>query len=115
MSNLCNFIKKIKNQNYKFINNTFKEKIINCINNFLPILNKNDNEIIVQLTFYIIDVISYKYNFKSNEDYYHQWIQNNYKDLKGVILLLLPFIDDKEKENKMVRMIAKAVYVDKSL
>ena len=99
MSNLCNFIKKIKNQNYKFINNTFKEKIINCINNFLPILNKNDNEIIVQLTFYIIDVISYKYNFKSNEDYYHQWIQNNYKDLKGVILLLLPFIDDKEKEN----------------
>ena len=40
--------------------------------------------------------ISNYFNFdKDNNNYYIQWIQNDYRDIKGIILLLLPFIDDK--------------------
>lgn len=33
---------------------------------------------------------------KKTDEYYYQWKQNNNRDIKGVILLLLPFIDDKD-------------------
>ena len=55
------------------------------------IVKKEDKNIISLTTNYIIDVISIKYNINDN----YQWKQNNYRDLKGAILLLLPFIDDK--------------------
>ena len=40
-------------------------------------------------------MISNKYFFKPEPDYYSKWTQNSERDIKGVILLLLPFIDDK--------------------
>ena len=44
----------------------------------------------------MVDFISFKYGFEDKTNYYLQWEQNNYGDVKGVILLLLPFIDDKD-------------------
>jgi hypothetical protein len=99
MSNLNRFINKIIDIDYKFIDEELKKNINKCIITFLPNLNNIDRNIINILTLYIIDLISYKYNFKKNNDYYYQWIQNNYRDLKSIILLLLPFIDDKEKDD----------------
>jgi hypothetical protein len=99
MSNLINFINKIKNNKYNIINSSFIKVINECIDIFLPKLNNIDKDIIKILTLFIIDQISYKYNFEKTEHYYYQWKQNNFRDTKGVILLLLPFIDDKEKSD----------------
>jgi len=94
-----NFINKldILNNKYKFINNNLKNEIILTINNLFPKLNINDKNYIIKLSLFLIDLISYKYNFNKNDiKYYNQWTQNNNRDIKGVILLLLPFIDDKD-------------------
>lgn len=88
-------LNNIKKQPYIFINSDFEKNIDNVVINFFPKLNKNDINILQILTKFIIDVISYKYDFNKLEDkYYQQWTQNNNRDVKGVILLLLPFIDD---------------------
>jgi len=80
---------------YKFINNKLQNIIINTINNMFPKLNQYDINILIKLSSSIIDIISYKYNFdETNNDYYLQWEQNNYRDIKGVVLLLLPYIND---------------------
>lgn len=74
----------------------FKSIISNVVKNLFPNLDINDINILVILTTYVIDLISMKYGFNNNIMYTKQWEQNNYRDIKGVILLLLPYIDDKE-------------------
>jgi len=81
----------------KFVNISLKEKIHSVVRDFFPKLNNEDINILQTLTTFIVDLISFKYHFdKTNQDYKEQWTQNNNRDIKGVILLLLPFIDDKE-------------------
>jgi hypothetical protein len=81
----------------KFIDKSFEGKIHSVVREFFPKLNNEDIKILQALTTFIVDLISFKYHFdKTNEDYKEQWTQNNNRDIKGVILLLLPFIDDKE-------------------
>jgi hypothetical protein len=89
----------IENDSYYFINKEFKIEIQNVVNNFMINLNANDKRVLTIFTLYIIDVISIKYHFKSEKTYYDQWKQNNNRDIKGAILLLLPFIDDKTNKN----------------
>lgn len=93
--NSLNIISIYNNNPNNFVNNEFKIEIINVLDNFFPKLNINDKNIMIILTIYIINIISLKYHFEKTEEYYYQWKQNNYRDLKGAILLLLPFIDDK--------------------
>jgi hypothetical protein len=82
---------------FKFVDETFKEKIHTIIRDFLPKLNKEDITVLQILTTFIVDLISFKYHFDKNDPVYkNQWMQNANRDIKGVILLLLPFIDDKE-------------------
>ena len=87
-------LSNIKNNKFQYIDDKFKLYIDNVINDFFPKLNKNDIYILSLLTNYIIDIISIKYNFDNNE----QWKQNNDRDIKGAILLLLPFINDKNND-----------------
>ncbi len=82
-----------------FVNDTLKVEINETVSNFFPRLNAQDKNVLIILTTYIIDLISNKYGFEQTNDYFNQWKQNNYRDLKGVILLLLPFIDDKNNGN----------------
>jgi hypothetical protein len=101
LNNLIN----ISNQKYKFIDSDFKSYIINVINNFFPILNTNDKYILNILTIFLIDLICYKYNFiKNNSEYINQWKQNNNRDIKSVLLLLLPFIDDKNNNELLNKL-----------
>ena len=79
----------------KWVSNNFKATIEKVVSNFFPNLNLEDQRVIKILSVFIIDLISFKYNFEKNENYEYQWIQNNFRDMKGAILLLLPFIDDK--------------------
>ena len=81
----------------KFVDISFEKKIHSVVREFFPKLNNEDIKILQALTTFIVDLISFKYHFdKTNQDYKEQWTQNNNRDIKGVILLLLPFIDDKE-------------------
>lgn len=97
MKELLVYIEKKNKEDLQFIKNKiFIETIKETIKNFFPNLNKTDNHIINELTIFTIDIISFKYGFEQKEDYYLQWQQNNCSDIKGVILLLLPFIDDKD-------------------
>ena len=79
---------------YTFISSDFKLIIKNVINDLFPKLNIHDTEVLLILSCFIIEIISNKYGFNSTNEYYHQWKQNNYRDIKSAILLLLPFIDD---------------------
>ncbi len=80
----------------KFVTPEFKKNIKDVVRNFFPKLNDDDTNVIQVLTVFVVDLISFKYNFdKNNQDYVKQWTQNDNRDIKGVILLLLPFIDDK--------------------
>ena len=91
---LLNNIEGIK---YKFVNDSFKEKIYYTVRTFFLSLNNADLNALQILTTFIIDLISFKYNFDPNDiNYINQWTQNSNRDIKGVILLLLPFIDDKD-------------------
>ena len=94
---LKDLINEIKKHRKKFIKDKkFINKIKITLTNFFPSLNKDDITILEELTIFTIDFISFKYGFDSEkEEYYLQWEQNNYGDIKGVILLLLPYIDDK--------------------
>jgi hypothetical protein len=89
---LLNIIKLIEK---KFVSNNFEKIIKNIINEYFPKLDQNDINILFILTTFLIDIISYKNNFKQEESYYSVWTLNKSRDIKSVILLLLPFIDNK--------------------
>ena len=89
-----------KNQKYIFINSALSNNIKKAIKILFPNLNNQDSEVLFLFTENIIEKISKYFDFDENNDnYYKQWIQNNYRDIKGIILLLLPFIDDKNTTN----------------
>ena len=89
-----------KNQKYIFINSVLSNNIKKAIKILFPNLNNQDSEVLFLFTENIIEKISKYFDFDENNDnYYKQWIQNNYRDIKGIILLLLPFIDDKNTTN----------------
>lgn len=94
---LKDLINEINKRDKKFIkSDLFINKIKVTLRDFFPSLNKDDLDVIEVLTIFTIDFISFKYGFDSEkEESYLQWEQNNCGDMKGVILLLLPFIDDK--------------------
>ena len=88
---------KINKTIARFVDVSFEKEIHYVVKDFFPKLNNEDIQILQALTTFIVDLISFKYHFdKTNQDYKNQWTQNNNRDIKGVILLLLPFIDDKE-------------------
>lgn len=87
-------INRIKSLERKFVDANFEKKIKIGLNGLFPNLNDIDTNILFEFTVFIIDLISFKYHFKKEQEYYNKWTQNNYRDIKGVILLLLPFIND---------------------
>jgi len=87
-------LNRIKLEKRKFIVSNFEKKIKIGLEDLFPNLNNVDTNILFEFTVFIIDLISFKYHFKKEEEYYNKWTQNNYRDIKGVILLLLPFIND---------------------
>jgi HrpA-like RNA helicase len=87
---------QVERKKLKFVKDDFKLKIYEVVNDFFPSLNKEDLKVLQILTTFTVDIISFNYDFNSLDDTYQkQWMQNNNQDIKGVILLLLPFIDDK--------------------
>ena len=89
---------KNKNKEYKFINTILSNNIKIAIEILFPNLNNQDYEVLILFTENIIEKIS-NYNdfdndFDKDDKYYKQWTQNKYRDIKGIVMILLPFIDD---------------------
>ena len=98
ISTLNDIITQIINKiRFRFVDELFKDEIYSVVRDFFPKLNNEDINVLQVLTTFIVDLISFKNHFnKTIPDYKNQWTQNANRDIKGVILLLLPFIDDKE-------------------
>jgi len=98
-------LKYFENKNYLFINRDLKLAIKTSINLLFPNINQDDFKILNLFSENLIEKISLSLHFKKEDKYYNQWIQNNYRDIKGIILLLLPFIDDKNNGKLLNEMI----------
>jgi hypothetical protein len=81
------------------INKSFKINIDNIksvLDGIFPNLNYKDKIIIIDYTTQIIKYIACRFCFDLEEEeiYYKQFNKNNFRDIKSVINLLLPYIDD---------------------
>ena len=99
MSEIQQFFNNINEKNKKILKSTFMKKLSNEITNqvdiMFPILNSEDTEIIKILSIYLHNYIIEKNNL-SDENNIEQFTQNNYRDIKAIILMLLPYVDDKD-------------------
>lgn len=103
LKEILNEINKVKNSKlFAFVDENLMEDINKVVKNHFPKLNKNDVDILTDLTISNIDLISFYFNFKKEKEYYEQWRQNNFKDIKAVLLLLLPYLDDIKDEGKVL-------------
>ena len=80
------------NKSFEINNNNIK----NVLDQIFPNLNKKDKKLIIEYTSQIIKYIACRFCFDLEQEqiYYNQFYQNNNRDIKSVINLLLPFIDD---------------------
>ena len=99
----------------EYITSEFAIKIKQVVSKVFPILNDNHKQLLVNYLVDIIDIIAIKFNFDPNKKsvYEKQFTQNNNRDIKGLLLLLLPFIDDESGEKKKQIASLNNIYVDK--
>ena len=95
--NLNNLLIKLKNRELLYVDNNLKYKIFEKLENTFINLNYKDLNILNYLLIHLIDIISYKFYFKINQDEF-QWTINNFQDTRACLNLLLPYIDDKNNE-----------------
>lgn len=92
--NFYNNIINMNNNNY-FAIDSFKIMVHDTIKDVFPKLNENDVDYLNNVTIQLIENIARKNNFEPTNFFYKQFKQNNKRDIKAIILLLLPFVDDK--------------------
>ena len=105
MTQFTKLINKLLNYKYIFVNEDMKNHIKNIVKKIFPKLKDKEINYINILTWYLIEDISLKFFDIDNDSisiFYNQWKQNNNQDIISVILMLLPFIDDKNN-NKLHR------------
>lgn len=94
-------IKELKIKEYNFVDTQMKSNINKVCKNIFKKLNKDDLGILILFIVDIIEFIAIKFGFindTSNFNHYqYQFYQNNFQDIKAIINLLLPYIDDKNK------------------
>ena len=80
-----------------FPNEYLENEITNIvIPSIFPSLNKTDIKILSEYTIKLINIISYYFQFdieNKYDDYVHQFIQNDYQDIRLLVLCLLPYIN----------------------
>lgn len=97
-------------------NNFINEKEINdyVMQYEFPNLNILHRQILLEYLIDIIDLICIKFNFnKENRELYeYQFRQNNYRDVKGILYMLLPFINESIKNKQNITSLEE-LYVSK--
>jgi hypothetical protein len=94
----------------EFVSAKLSENIkINVIKSQFPKLNNHEQNMLNTYLIKIINYIAIKFNFdKNNNDaYYHQFTQNNYQDSKGILLMLLPFINETIQNKSNIKTLSE--------
>lgn len=109
MSEILEFFKKIKDLNeiniskYLLIKNlAYIVKI--QVNEMFPILNNEEKQYMFNLALYLSYSIINKFLDIEDMNYLEQFTQNNFRDIKSIILMLIPFIDDKDNNKRLRTM-----------
>lgn len=102
---------------YYFVTPEFKNEMkINVIGEMFPALNGSHQDILLEYLVQIIDDISIRFCFDvtNNKNIYeHQFRQNGYRDSNGLVLQLLPFIDDDDNNKKKELQNFDQLYIKK--
>lgn len=99
-----------------FIPKSMRDKLYNnVVNNVFPSLVYEDKNLLTDYLFELIDIIAIKFNFdeEQKDKYLYQFEQNNYKDSKGLLLALLPFIKDNDETVKKGLQKLSDLYIKK--
>lgn len=98
-----------------FISDQFGNYIFNIIVQTFPSLNSAEQHILHNYLLQIVDIIAIKFNFDINNKsiYEAQLKYNNGRDLVGLLLLLLPHIDDETGKNKKELKSFDSLYIKK--
>ena len=110
--NIKKFLKKIKTlNNINKLPIDIKKEINNDVRNLFPNLITSQVEMLTSLAIYFTNAIKQRFLTSTNPNsdqeqkvIFKQLTMNNSRDIKAIILMLLPFIDDKEN-NKKLKMI----------
>ena len=86
------FFDKIKEKNNNN-NNTFYNYIKTFINSWFIQLNNDDTEVLLELIYFLLNRICELFNI-NEKDKLFQFTKNNNQDLKALLLLLLPYLND---------------------
>ena len=87
-------INNLEKSKYSFVDLKMKNIINSIIKEIFPILNSKDSKALFYLVSNYIENIASKFGFENNILYYHQFYQNNNQDIKAILNLMLPYIDD---------------------
>jgi hypothetical protein len=77
----------------------------NVVSKVFPNLNETDTEILTQKLVWVINLICFKFGFLGNDKkdpmvLWYQLLQNNMRDIRGILYMLLPHIINDEDDNK---------------
>lgn len=100
----------------KFVNASFEKEIMNnVISIIFPILKYDNKLLLLQYLSKLIESISILFLFDPNKQniYIHQLRQNSFRDTIGLLLLLLPFINDDDGSKKKILTSFDELYIKK--
>ena len=87
-------IENIRDDKLYFVNKKITLNITKSINELFPILNQNDIKNIEIFIVRLIDIISLKLGLNNIDNGREQWLINDNMDIKSLILIFLPFLDN---------------------
>ncbi len=106
----------INNIEFQFITTDFEREIRErVINQVFPNMNTTQQTMLGNYLTRVVDVIAIKNRFDltNREKYFQQFRQNNHQDLKGLLAILLPFIDGSANTSKIRSL--NDIYVTKKI
>ena len=82
-----------------FVDELFNKKLLDVIQIVYPNLVRHNQDLLLKYLVGIIELIVIKFNFnlKNRESYVNQFMQNNYRDIRGLLLMLIPYINGKSE------------------
>ena len=103
-------IQALVNYKYIFVKSEFRSIIFTTVNEIFPKLNIQDSNLLNWFSVYLIEDISLRFGLFANRNHYMQWQQNNNRDIKSVIMMMLPFISDKNNEYQNIIDLNQILY-----
>lgn len=103
MNDKTNLDNIINNKNYIYINDMIIKNIEKSVKKTFPKLISEDQNYLFKLTCRTIDKICVKFNFKKEDKYYQQWLQNNNQDIVAILIMHLPFLDSVKDDGNVYK------------